>query len=367
MKHIITTVVTILVFLSCNTKSHDSTPKTVSYAQGFDIADGDGYKVLTIHNPWEKEAELQTYILVPRDSTLPINLPSGTIVRTPIQNSVVYSSVHGGIISEMGAENAISGICDAEYFNMPSIQEGLRIGRVKNMGSSMSPSSEKIIDLAPDAILLTPFQNAGYGTIATLGIPIIECADYMEHTPLGRAEWIKAIGVLYGKEDKADSIFNDVREKYENIKKSLPSDSKRPTVITETVVSGVWYLPGGDSYMAHLIDDAGGDYPWKSDKSSGSLSFDFTQVLDKAQNADFWLIKTFGSDLTVKGLKDIYPLNDKFSAVAKGGVYSCNTSSTTLFADFPFHPELLLREYMAIFHPEIRGDYQLKYFKQVTQ
>lgn len=336
-------------------------------AKGFTISIGDNYTLVQILNPWKVGSMLQSYLLVPRDKDLPDNLPAGTVIRTPLKSVLVYSSVHGGAINELGAIQSITGVCDASYFNMTEVQQGVKQGKIVDAGQSMSPSIEKIIELAPEAIILSPFQNAGYGALTNIGIPIIECADYMESTPLGRAEWIKLFGLLYNNSERADSIFNSVGENYKSLKTIASSQPKKPKVITETVTSGVWFVPGGNSYMAHIIADAGGDYPWSDDKSTGSLSLDFTQVFDKAHDADIWLLKTFGSDMTYQTLKSGYELNDQFDAFKNRNVYSCNTASTKLFEDFPFHPDILLKEYISIFHPTLLSNYHPQYFNQVVK
>ncbi|MEG2243173.1 MAG: ABC transporter substrate-binding protein [Muribaculaceae bacterium] len=369
MKNLFLLCALVTIFVSCNGGRSNQLVDSSSIveAKGFSISSNNNYTVVSVQNPWKVGSTLQSYILVPRDKELPKNLPEGTVIRTPIKSALVYSSVHGGIIKELGAINSIKGVCDASYFNMASIQHGLSKGSVIDAGQSMSPSIEKIIELAPEAIILSPFQNAGYGALTNIGIPIIECADYMEATPLGRAEWIKFFGLLYNNSTGADSIFNDVSTRYKTLTALAKAQKMQPKVISEMVTSGVWYVPGGNSYMAHIIADAGGNYPWNNDKSTGSLSLDFTQVFDVAHDADIWLLKTFGNDLTYQSLKDNYELNAQFDAYQKHHVYSCNTATTSLFEDFPFHPDILLKEYISIFHPSVIPDYTPKYFKPLTK
>ncbi len=327
------------------------------------IIECDSYTITDIYDPWNEGKLMQRYILIEKGQSND-NLPDGTIVNVPLQSSLVYSSVHAGAIKEIGSVNAITAICDARYYKIPEIINRLKAGKIIDAGASMSPSIEKIVDHAPQAILTSPFQNAGHGAIEQLGIPIIECADYMETTPLGRAEWIKLIGRLYGNKDRADSIFKVVSANYLNLTKKIAS-GHRPTVISEMVTDGVWYLPGGASYMAKMFHDAGAEYPWKEDSSTGSLQLDFATVYDKAHTADFWLIKTFNRDLTLDELKQTYPLHEHMNAFHSGGVYACNTATTTFFEDFPFHPDMLLADFINIFHPGTLPDSTLKYYKQV--
>ncbi len=331
------------------------------------LVDCGSYTTVAIENPWRRGELLQNYVLVSRDSALPENLPEGVLVRVPLTSSLVYSSVHAGVIKELGALDAVTGVADAKYFKIPEIVAGLQSGKIMDVGEAISPSVEKIVDLDAQAILTSPFQNAGHGAIEKTGVPIIECADYMETTPLGRAEWVKLIGELYGCRDKAAELYEKVKINYLRLKAMSENTDTRPKVISETVTGGVWFLPGGKSYMACLFADAAGAYPWSDDVSAGSLQLDFSAVYDKAYDADIWLVKTYGSDLTLSELKSAYPLNDKIKAFNCGGVYASNTEKSSFYEEFPFHPDMLLREYINIFHPGLlTGDEaELRYYKQI--
>jgi iron complex transport system substrate-binding protein len=170
------------------------------------LVDCGSYVVADIKNPWDSSRLLQRYVLVPDSAGNLDGLPEGTVVHTPLRNSLVYSGVHAGAIRDLGAIDAVRGVADAGYFTVAEVKAGLKSGAVMDVGSSMSPDIERVTVLGPDAILASPYQNSSYGLIERLGIPIIECADYMESTPLGRAEWIKLIGELYGCRHEADSI-----------------------------------------------------------------------------------------------------------------------------------------------------------------
>lgn len=109
----------------------------------------------------------------------------------------------------------------------------------------MNPDIEKVIDMHPDGILLSPYENSGgYGRIEKLNIPILECADYMETSALGRAEWVRFYGLLFGKEAEADSLFAGVEEAYLSLRNQVKDITPKPTVITELKTGGTWYVPG---------------------------------------------------------------------------------------------------------------------------
>lgn len=353
-------------FISCNNQSKQDTANSAQenlYAENIIVTPHDDYTRIDIKNPWEKSRILQTYILVPRNSELPDSMPEGTVIRTPINSTLVYSSVHAQAIKELGHIESISGVCDAQYFTIQEISDGVAEGTIMNVGSSMSPIVEKIIALAPEAIVLSPYQNSSYGDLTRLGIPIIECADYMETSPLGRAEWIKFFGYLYQEQEKADRIFNKVSSDYNTLKELASQMEQKPKILSENIINGTWYVPGGNSYMAKLFTDAGGTYAWSDVKTSGSIPLDMPRVLEKAHDADVWLIKSYDPTFSYSKLKSQNALNAQFKAFQEKNIYFCNTTSTTLFQDFPFHPEVLLKEYMAIFHPQLFTDYNTKYFK----
>ena len=160
-----------------------------SHARLIHVEDCDIFRLVTIDNPWKRGMTLHRYILLPRAAAMPAILPEGTIVRTPLSRSVVFTSVHCALISQLQAEQQVAGVADLKYIKVPFVQQGVRQRRLIDCGDGMSPVIEKIIDAQADAILLSPFENAGgYGRLEDIDIPIIECAEYMEPTPLARAE-----------------------------------------------------------------------------------------------------------------------------------------------------------------------------------
>ncbi len=345
-------------------EADDTMAELMQEAQLLHLVDCGDYIRASVVNPWDTTRLLADYVLVER-GVGPDSLPHDDVVRVdvPLTHSLVYSSVHAGIIDELGCGNAIAGVADGDYFTREPFAARIRRGEVVNVGSSMSPSVEKIVGLSPDAILVSPFENAGHGAIDQLNIPIIECADYMESTPKGRAEWVKLFGVLFGARTQADSVYDAVKCSYDSIASVVAKTDNRPIVLTEMLTDGYWYVPGGKSYMAALLRDAGGNYPWANDANAGSLQLDFSSVYAKAADADVWLIRSFGHDITLDDLRSVYLLNSQFKAFKDGNVFVANTAEVPLFEDFPFHPERLLLEYAKIFHPNVM-DGELHYYKR---
>lgn len=342
----------------------------MKYSSLLQIVKHADYTVVTIRNPWDTLKVLHTYLLADREKPLPEHLPEGTAVRTPLQKSVIYSSVHCSLWSELDELKGIGGVCGLEYIKLPQIQEGCRNGSIVNVGNSMNPDIERIIDLRPDAILLSPFENSGgYGRVGKLNIPIIECADYMETSALGRAEWMRLYGLLLGKEAQADSLFAGIEKEYLTLTQQVKSQNlKRPTVISEMKNSSAWYIPGGNSTMGRLYQDAGADYVFASLSNSGSVPLAFETVFDRGGNADIWLIKyNQPQDKTYSELERDYAPYARFKAFQDRKVYGCNTNHVPFYEESPFHPELLLKDLIKIFHPELLPDYDLKYFSNLAE
>ncbi|WP_270710502.1 ABC transporter substrate-binding protein [Phocaeicola coprophilus] len=342
----------------------------MKYSSLLQIVKHADYTVVTIRNPWDTLKVLHTYLLADREKPLPEHLPEGTVVRTPLQKSVIYSSVHCSLWSELDELKGIGGVCGLEYIKLPQIQEGCRNGSIVNVGNSMNPDIERIIDLRPDAILLSPFENSGgYGRVGKLNIPIIECADYMETSALGRAEWMRLYGLLLGKEAQADSLFAGIEKEYLTLTQQVKSQNlKRPTVISEMKNSSVWYIPGGNSTMGRLYQDAGADYVFAYLSNSGSVPLAFETVFDRGGNADIWLIKyNQPQDKTYSELERDYAPYARFKAFQDRKVYGCNTDHVPFYEESPFHPELLLKDLIKIFHPELLPDYDLKYFSNLAE
>lgn len=342
----------------------------MKYSSLLQIVKHADYTVVTIRNPWDTLKVLHTYLLADREKPLPEHLPEGTVVRTPLQKSVIYSSVHCSLWSELDELKGIGGVCGLEYIKLPQIQEGCRNGSIVNVGNSMNPDIERIIDLRPDAILLSPFENSGgYGRVGKLNIPIIECADYMETSALGRTEWMRLYGLLLGKEAQADSLFAGIEKEYLTLTQQVKSQNlKRPTVISEMKNSSAWYIPGGNSTMGRLYQDAGADYVFAYLSNSGSVPLAFETVFDRGGNADIWLIKyNQPQDKTYSELERDYAPYARFKAFQDRKVYGCNTNHVSFYEESPFHPELLLKDLIKIFHPELLPDYDLKYFSNLAE
>lgn len=371
MKQIISLLFVLWTAVSCtqSKKQADNIPVSVDkiqYSQGYTIERYSDYIVAELRDPWDTTRILQRYLLVDRNKDIPGRMPKGTIVRIPLKNIVVYNSVHSSIVELLDAAENIVGACESRYMDTPIIRERLDKGVIADLGEATAPNIEKMVEIGSEVILASPFRNSGYGPAEKLGIPILECADYMESTPLGRAEWLRLYGLLLGREDLADSLFRATESNYLTLSKLAEGVQHRPTVFSEKRFGSTWHIPGGASYMAHFFKDAGADYMFTDLPGAGSTPLAFETVLDKAIHADIWLIKyNQPDDMTYAGLRAEYTPYENFDAFKKKNIYACNTGSVPYYEEFPMHPDYLLKDLVWIFHPELLPDYTPRYYKKL--
>ena len=359
-----------MLVLSCGGRQSASLQAegdTVSfkYATQLTVVRYDGYTVATLKNPWKEGMILHQYVLVPKsqDSVPPVH--GATIIRIPLNRSMVFSTVHCAMLMDLGKQDCISGVADLKYIKIPWIQQQVKEGRISDVGDGLSPVVEKIIDQRPDALFLSPFENSGgYGKLEDIDIPIVECAEYMESSPLGRAEWLRFYGMLFGCEEKADSLFDTIDRNYNALKARAKNNTQE--VLLDKVTGSVWYVPGGQSTIGQMILDAGGSNPWASDMRTGSVSLPFEAVLEKASEADIWLFRySSDHDITYKELLSEHHGYNQFKAFREQQVYGCNVELNLFYEETPFHPDWLLNDFIRIIHPELDGLAPLRYYKKL--
>ena len=318
------------------------------------------YTEAQIHSPWSEGKMLQT--LKAHSTPSPNELGRAS-------RALSFTTTHANLIEELGAMDAIAGICETEYVANKRLRRALAEGNICDIGSAMIPNRERIISLNPDMILLSPYENAStYGNLESLGIPIIQCADYMETSALGRAEWMRLYGRLFGKGREADSLFQTIEHEYLRLKAltdTMPQD-RYPTVLFDTQNGSAWYVPGGQSTMAQLIADAGGRYVFRDNPKSGSVPLSFETVLERGEDADVWIIRYNNSRrMSLAELGATYTPYTLFKAYRNGEVYGCNSAELLFYEETPFHPELLLHDYIKILHPELLPGDTLRYFHKL--
>ena len=377
-------IIIIGVFTSCNhsqTRLEASGGDTVrfEYARHLKIVKYQGYSIATLTDPWKQGKILHTYALVPKGKAgdevckafSSDNNQEVTIVRTPITRSVVFTTVHCALLYDLKAESAIKGVCDLQYISIPDVQQRAKLPvsdahHVADCGNSMSSNVEKIIDLKPEAIMVSPFENSGgYGKLDKLHIPLIEMADYMEESSLGRAEWMKFYGMLFGREKAADSLFNEVKSNYEQLKQKAQTAKQTRSVFTEKMMGNVWYVPGGRSVIGGLLQDARARYVFANDTHSGSVALSFESVLDRAGKADVWLFKYNEHPSTLQELLKENAGYGEFKAVKTHQVFACDCTHRPYYEEVSFHPDRLLSDVIQIVHPDIAGFAPMHYYQRL--
>ncbi len=341
----------------------------VRYAKGFTLSYFDGYTVADVINPWDTTKLLHRYILVDKAGDLPDSLPQGTVVRVPVESVVPATSVHSSLLKALGCVDNIVGVCDPQYISIPEIREGVENGTIVDIGKSYMPNVEKLVLCRPEIIIMPPFENQGYGGVEKTDIPIVECASYMELQPLGQAEWIKFHAAFYGKQQLADSLFNEMEQRYIAVKEMAQEAEGKPVLLPEKQFGQVWYVPGGGSYAANLYKDAGAFYPWKADSSRGSLALSFEGVYEVASDADIWLIRYNDAeyDMTYESLKSENPLYELLKPFKEKKVYVCNTAKVPYYETAQLQPDIVLKDLVKILHPELLPDYTPYYYHLMTE
>lgn len=366
----------ILLITSCSGNKQSSevernvvdTVYTVQYAKGFTVKKYADYKEVTVVDPWDSTKILQRYILVDKAKALPANLPKGTLIRTPLSSVVAYSTIHCATLNELGVLSTVKGVCEPSYIDIDYIQEGVKNGTIADLGQAANPIIEKIVDVDPEAILATPIQGRTYGSIDKAGIPVIETPDYMEPLPLGRAEWIRFYSLFFDNESQADSLFNITVNNYNTIKEKMVSVKEKPSVFIDLMYGNVWYISGGGSFISRMLSDAGANYVWSDNDKVASTPLAFEEILDKAGDAQFWLIKyNHPTDLTYTSLEKEYKPYSYFSAFKNRNIYGCNAAEKSYYEDLPIHPDYILHDFAYIFHPDLFPDYTPRYYSKIKE
>lgn len=348
--------------------SNVGTAIPLSYAKLLKIEQHDGYRLVTVSDPWKEGAVLHRYALVPRENDDPSGLPAEvTVLRVPLKNLCVSTSVHASLMYKLGALDYLGSICEGKYILTPAVRAQIKNGRIKDVGSGLNPNVEMIAELRTEALLMSPFEGASYGLLEKTGIPIIECADYMEASAMGRAEWMKFYGMLVGREAEADSLFCEVADSYEKLcSKVQTSTRERPKLLADMLNGSTWYLPGGSSAYGVLYKDAGADFGVASPNARGSQPLSLEKVLLEAKDADVWVIKySRQQDFTYATLLQENSVYAEFSAFRQRRIFGCNTMFVPFYEEAPFRPDWLLGDIVSILHPDLTPGYKRKFYREL--
>ncbi len=341
----------------------------IRYAKGFSISRFANYTQIIVRNPWDSTHILEEYILVDRNAPIPNHLPEGVIVKVPVQRAAICSSVHIGMWNQLGKINDVVAVCEPEYIDYNVIKQGLSSGKIVDLGMATSINIEKLVAVAPDVLVISPFENNTHDRFLNTGIAVVKDASYMEESPLGRSEWIKFEAAFTGEDALAEKIFNNLEKRYQSLCTQVLRTKNRPTVFAEKKYGDSWYVSGGNSYIGRFLKDAGANYMWADLKNAGSVPMAFETVFAKAIHADYWLIKynNSQSDLTYKQLETEYELYANFKAFKKKNIFAMNSATCPFYEEGPMEPDVVLSDLVSIFHPEIMPDYKPKYYFRIKQ
>jgi len=371
MKHFLYPFIGLFIWLiSCQVDSETKnikhkTPK-LAYSTGYTIEEYNDYSLIKIHTPYKKADKGLQYVLYPRDNKKP-KVQADAFIPVPVKSIVCTSTTHIPLLDYLGETNKLIGFPTTDYISSEKMRARIDSGFVAELGIDNSLNIEKLMELNPDVVMAYSITSdlGQFNKMQEAGIPVLINAEYLELNPLGRAEWIKLAGLLFGKEQEADSVFKMIEKEYIATKNKVNKVKKFPTAMSGSMYSDTWYLPGGKNYAAKLLTDAGFNYIWKDDTTSGFLTLSFESVLDKAHKSDYWIGASNFSSLTE--MKEANERYSFFKPYETANVYSYNkrigAKGGSEFLELGYmRPDLILKDLVKIGHPELLPSHELFFY-----
>jgi len=344
---------------------------SVQYSSGFTIEYFGHYKVLTVNTPFPGATESFQYALVQCGTPKPEGFTEEQIIEVPVESIVTMSTTYLPFLEALGVLDKLVGLDDATFVSNETVLKMAADGALKTIGSGASVNVEQALDLQPDLIMAYSSGSPDYDAHPKLieaGLKVALNAEWLDTSPLGRAEWGKFIAAFFNKEAAAEEMFSATAQRYEELKALVSQAEAKPTVFVGTPYQGTWYMPGGKSFAAAFLMDAGANYPWADTTDTGSLFLAFEEVFDKAKDADYWLNLGFAPDL--KSLTDQDARFADFAAYQNGNVWN-NDARTTANGGNDYYesavakPDVVLADLIAILHPELLPEHTFTYMRQV--
>ena len=332
------------------------------YAKGFNVKYADNITRLEINDPENKEAEQFHFALV--DKSFKGEIPNGyTRLNIPIRSAICMTSLQLSNFLKLDIPEMVVGITSTRHLHNQKMNQQLKEGKTHKIGIEGNFDNEVIIAINPDVIFISPFKRGGYDAIRNVEIPMIPHLGYKELTPLGQAEWIKVIGLLTGNASLANSTFEAIESRYNNLKSIVDTVKRRPTVFSGEMRGGNWYAVGGRSFLAQLFRDAGGDYFLKENEESGGVTLDYETVYTNAAHADYWrIVNSFEGEYSYNVLKEQDNRYTDFDAWKKHGVIYCNMKEVPFYERMPVEPEVVLADFIHVFHPDVLPNHKPQYY-----
>jgi iron complex transport system substrate-binding protein len=378
MRNNLTMLLFVLVIVACNSqvkhseKSFNATEETVSvlYAKGFSVTTSDSSSTLMVFNPWQGASnQVYTYELCQSPTKKRLNRKV-EVVNLPVERVVCLSTTHIAFINSFKELNKIVGVSGSNYISNQYIQQQIKSGKIFDLGYEQSLNFELLLQTKPDIVFAYGIGSESLGylkRIKELGITVIMIGDYLERSPLGKAEWIKVFGLLLGKTREADSIFSSIEGEYLALKVQLQSQTSKPKVFLNLPWNDVWYFPGNDNYMAKLIEDAGGEYVMRDLSGNQSHPISFEVAMEKGSESEFWI--NLGSFNSLSQIVQAYPRLKNMPPMLSGKVYNNNNRSTAdggndMWESGVVNPHIIIKDLGKIFHPKAL-DHELFYYKKL--
>jgi iron complex transport system substrate-binding protein len=349
----------------------DAAKNSIEYASGLSIVKYDDYSVVTVSNPWPNANKDFKYVLKEKEAKVPDSLQAYTAIQVPLESVVVTSTTNIPLLEMLEVENKLVGFPHTDYISSEKTRALIDKGSVKNVGQNEKLNIEQLIELSPDLIVTFGVDNNNpmLDNLKKSGLNILIQGDWMEQSPLGKAEWIKLYGALFGKEEKAKELFDKIVQSYEQAKKLAAEKAVNSTVLYGSMYEDVWYVAKGNSWVAEFMKDAHANYLWADLKGTGSEGLSFEKVLDKAKTANVWIAS--GSFKSLDELQKANPHYGEFDAFKNKNVYSFEgklgaTGGTVYYELAPSRPDLVLKDYIKIFHPDLLPSYEFTFASKLN-
>lgn len=367
-------ILSVIIFYSCspdaeNKKDDTLLPVPLSYAKRFTVKTSSDYCVLELHGNKNDSDVTATFVLYKNQK--PNYSKDAYYIKTPVTRVASMSSIYTTMIAQLNCADKIVAIDNVDYYNNTFIQEQVKKGTIVELSKGPQTDIEKTIALNPDLFLTfgmgSPKDDVDKKLVQSQ-MPIAVSIDHLEETPLARAEWIKFYAYFFNKETLADSLFKITEQKYNDLKNIALKTTKKPSVLTEIKYGDAWYIPAGKSFIAHLIEDAGGDYFWKEDTKTGSSAQSFETVYTKAKDCDVWInLYNLNSKKELLSYDERYGL---FKACQNNQLYNNNKIQNALgYSNYwetgITHPEDVLADLIAIFSPTLMPNHEFIYYKKL--
>lgn len=347
---------------------------TIRHAKGFSVDRGNGYTVVQVNNPWPGAKLSFCYILKPKDISIPDGLADKhrncQVVGVPVQRLVSLSATHLAFLDALGLVDRLVGFSSPERVFTPSVRRAIKQGKITGVGFGPNLRVESVLELAPDLILTYgrgSFRDA-HPKLLEAGLKVAINAEYMETHPLGRAEWIKFVALFFGREQAAEQLFSEIEARYLELARLGSDVKKRPTVLLGTPFSGRWHVAKGDSYMARLLYDSGGEYIWSDIRGTSSIPMDIEMVYEQGQQAEYWL--NTGAWTSLEQARRSAPRMIDFRSLQAGKLYNRDKRVTENGANDYWesgimNPDVVLADLIHIFHPQLLPDHELYYYRKL--